>query len=353
MDFENELAEMDKNEYRKLKRAITRDKSRLKGLSEKEKTKLLAGWIDDIKEERKKKAEEPEEKEEGYPWQEVEIESEKGEKIEEIKSQIFADKKAVKEAEIMEDESEEKRSPWKWIIAAVILLLLIAGCVFGILFLLKESGNVKFEKISDVKAKEGEPINIELRTKNADSIDVYGLPEGASFRNTTFLWIPSFDQAGVYNIRAVAYNNQSNKTREFSITVINVNRAPNITYTSPADSIKAYANRNVPFTVTAEDKDNENLTYTWNFGLFDSYSGKSAINRTFTATGDKNVKVKVCDKKDCVSHEWKVKVVNYVQPKSTARSVILSQKLWIKQPESVTARISSQIMRYMIMRAKL
>jgi hypothetical protein len=329
MDFENELAEMDKNEYRKLKRAITRNKSIVKGLSEKEKIKLLTGWIDGIKEERKKKAEEPEEeKEESYPWQEVEIESEKGKKIEEIKSQIFSDKK-IREDEYGEiyEEEEKKGSPFKLIAGILLILLIAAACIAGTMFLLKDRGDVKFGNIKDLSIKENSTVSIEFKTKNADAIDVYGLPEGSKFINTTLTWTPTFEQAGTYKISATAYNNQSNKSQEFSIKVINVNRAPKILSASPAESVKVYTNKKTAFKVIAEDDDNENLTYLWQFSLFDRYSGESEINRTFTVPGSKKVKVKVCDKNDCIKYWWNIEAVEYIAPKKAApvKTYIISE----------------------------
>jgi flagellar basal body-associated protein FliL len=287
---------------------------------------LLIMWIEGKTSKKSKKKSRKEEKEDRYPWEEVEVEEGKGDKIREIKSQIFADKKSKKEDEKMK-KSKEKKSPLKWIIAAI-LLLLLAG-VFGAIWLCKD--NVQFHNINDVKIKEGEPLSIEFKTKNADRIDVYATPEGAGFSNTTFVWTPTFRQAGVYKIKAVAYNNQSNKTQEFKITVINVNRAPNITYSSPADSFTANTSKKVLFRVITMDRDNDNLTYTWYFGpwylgLFDRHVGGSQMNRTFTIPGEKKVKVRVCDKEDCVYHVWEVKVIEYI-PRiiSTPRTYVITE----------------------------
>jgi hypothetical protein len=323
MDFENELAELDGEEYRKLKGIIIKNKNELKGLKEKEKNGLLARWIKSIKEERERETEEPEK--EIYPWkgvEEAEIEEEKEEKINEIKSQIFTDKKSKEEGaeEYAGDVSKEiKKSPVKAIIGAVLLLLILAACIFGTMFLLKDNGDVRFQEIKDMKVKEGQQLSIEFDTKNADAINVYGLPEGSRFNNTTLEWMPTFKQDGIYKINAVAYNNQSNSSQDFRINVINVNRAPDIESASPAKYTTVYAGKKIQFKVSAKDEDNDLLAYTWYFGL-DRYTGNSRINRTFTVAGDKNIKVKVCDKEKCAVYGWKIKVLGYALKKAVAES---------------------------------
>ena len=57
----------------------------------------------------------------------------------------------------------------------------------------------------------------------------------------------------------------------------------------------AKVNEPVLMFVKAVDDDGDKLTYTWDFGLFDSYHGSQYHQRTFTTTGIKSVKVTVSD----------------------------------------------------------
>lgn len=246
-----------------------------------------------------------------------EIEEEKTEELEEpikeAKAEVIPEKEFKEELD--EEETKTFHIPFKWIIAALIVLLIVAACVFGTIFLLKDNGDVKFKNIKDQKIDENGLLEIEFKTKNADGIDVYNLPRGSMFKDTMLIWTPDYEQAGKYNISATAYNNQSNISQEFTITVKNINRAPEIISTAPLSTISVYTGRKIQFKVITEDGDEELLTYTWYFGL-DKYNGNSVMNRTFTVPGKKTIKVKVCDREDCVSYTWKAKVVNYVPRKS-------------------------------------
>ncbi|MBW2992288.1 PKD domain-containing protein [Candidatus Woesearchaeota archaeon] len=308
MNLENELAELDQKEYQKLKRIIVRNKDSFKGLGEKQKLNLLAGWIDDIKEERLKKEEEPEKL--------ISIVAEEETKAEPAEK--------TPEIEVVEDEyKEEKKSSWFKVIAAVfVLLLIIAACVIGTLYLLRDTGDVKFSNIKDKTIDENEELEIEFKTKNAETIDVYNMPEGSRFEDTTFVWTPNYEQAGIYNISAIAYNNQSNISQEFKITVRNVNRPPRITSANVVLSV--YTGQKVPFTVQAEDDDNDKLSYTWYFG-FEKYKGTDTMYRTFTTEGRKTVKVKVCDKEDCAANEWKLTAFSYAPEPIEKKTYVVSE----------------------------
>lgn len=205
-----------------------------------------------------------------------------------------------------------------------IILLIIAASVASTIFLLKDSGKLVFKEIDDQEVDEGELLEVEFKTKNADGIDVFNLPYGSSFEYSIFSWIPGFEQDGIYNISATAYNNESEKSQNFSIRVNDVNIQPKILSANPVRAISVYAGKKITFSVKAEDKDKEPLRYIWYFG-FEKYKGKSHMTRIFTVPGKKTVKVKVCDKEECVDHKWKVKVLEYVPKAIETKTYIITE----------------------------
>lgn len=244
---------------------------------------------------REKKEAEPEE-EDFYEIEEEE-EPKKAEKITEIE---------IEEPEIVKTHKINSRH----VIGVIVILLIIAASIASTIFLLRGSDKLVFKDIGNREIDEGKLLEIEFRTRNADSIDVSNLPYGSRFKDILFTWTPNFEQSGIYDIKAVAYNNESEKAQNFSITVNDVNRAPKILSTSPLTPLSIYAGKEITFSIEAEDEDKGRLSYTWYLG-FEKYKGKEHMTRVFTVPGKKTVKVKVSDGKDTVSYTWKVKVVSY------------------------------------------
>ena len=172
-----------------------------------------------------------------------------------------------------------------------------------------------FKKIKDLKLKEMETATIELEASDPDNdaltFSSDNLPN-AKIDGNIFTFTPSFDfvkgQAKKQiEIQFRASDGQSAAEQSATITVIDKNQPPKILDFSKDLSIKI----NEPLTlfVTAEDPDEDTLTYFWDFGLFDKHNATPFHKRTFTSRGKKDIKVTISDGKDQVVQEFLVDVV--------------------------------------------
>jgi len=89
------------------------------------------------------------------------------------------------------------------------------------------------------------------------ALTMAGTPTGAVFTDNAdgtagFAWTPTFDQAGVYPVSVVASDGELADTASFTITVINVNRAPEL---AAIGSQMVNEGEALEFTVTATDPD--------------------------------------------------------------------------------------------------
>jgi PKD repeat protein len=172
---------------------------------------------------------------------------------------------------------------------------------------------------------------------DGDELTIYAedLPPGASFKNQIFSWTPPFDtveerKVGFLNnlyakssflnrrlnkeykqfvVNFIASDKEFDVVHPITITIKNVNRAPEITEYSPAGEIITMVDEPVIFSVTADDADGDELTYQWDFGLWEkTVKGPDTIKRTFKMPGMKTIKMKVSDGTYSVEQEWTVKV---------------------------------------------
>lgn len=292
MNFESELAELDDREYRKLKRVIIRNKSEFRGLDEKGKLSLLAGWIDVIKEERSKKVEE-------LPVDE------------EVKEELKVQSEEVVEAPTTFSD-EPSRFNWKMIFGIALLVLLLIALVFASFNLLKPSGKVKFVAVKDYSIFENDSLSIDLVAKHANNFSVANLPAGAVFSVDRIVWVPNFSQSGSYLFTACAFNNISSDCTNISVKVKDKNIAPKLVSAYPKSRFMTFVGKSVIFFINASDFDKYKLSYSWSLG---GAFGKKVvdgnmINITFGSTGKKIVKVRVSDGEFSVVHSWIVEVVS-------------------------------------------
>ena len=177
---------------------------------------------------------------------------------------------------------------------------------------------------------EGENISIILDVidPDGDLVDITAgvLPNGASLVDNEFKWEVPFDITKKGEITAVLVtfvlsDGKSNVTVEFNIYVKNVNKAPEIVEFSPIESFGVNAGSTVTFEVKTQDFDGDDLTYIWDFGLFDKHESGSAHRRGFTVPGTKKIKVIVSDGETEVEHEWEVNVITKKIEKKVVKKV--------------------------------
>jgi len=193
----------------------------------------------------------------------------------------------------------------------------------------------------DLTVNEGQQFMFKVGASDPDkdnlTIRLENIPTGASFKDGIFLWTPGYDivknkidswwnnlidgnnyfnkkfkkEQEVVWLNFIASDGEIETAHPVKVTVKNVNRAPFTLDYLPAEEITAKVGLPIVFHVTAKDWDGDNLSYTWDFSGWreDPVYGTDTVERTFTATGDKTVKVTVSDGRDEVEKEWKVKVV--------------------------------------------
>ena len=121
------------------------------------------------------------------------------------------------------------------------------------------------------------------------SLHVENLPQGASFRNHTLVWTPSYDFAVSQNkkgssllsevtslnkgpvgqqeywISLIASDREFDVNHPLKLVVKDVNQKPEIKNFAPTGRVTLYSGQPFNFSVNAVDADGDKLTYTWSF----------------------------------------------------------------------------------------
>ena len=104
----------------------------------------------------------------------------------------------------------------------------------------------------------------------------------------------NYKSAGTYTIRAVADDGLENDTQTWTVTVNNINRAPQI---SSIPVLQATEDRAFSYTVSASDADRDTLVYSTNSSMFTIgvLSGKISFTPTNAQTGTHSIRLFVAD----------------------------------------------------------
>ena len=133
------------------------------------------------------------------------------------------------------------------------------------------------EPIGDKSINENNLLTFTVNATDADADTIMysaqSLPSGATFSSQTFTWMPSYDQAGMYQVTFTADDGQAQDYETITITVVNVNRAPMLT---TIGNKSAYADVLLTFTLDATDPDGDGITYS---------TGPLPSGATFTGQG--------------------------------------------------------------------
>ncbi len=173
-----------------------------------------------------------------------------------------------------------------------------------------------FGKINNIRAMEGDSIAVLLDAQDPDGDEItYSIdnpPEGSSLKGNVFLWVPGYNTANKketkeFNLVFAASDGKSQARQIAKIEVTGKNRAPKII--DATKSISARVNEPVLMSVKASDEDGDELSYTWNFGLLESYKATASHQRTFTSRGLKTARVIVSDGTDEAEQLISVNVV--------------------------------------------
>ena len=189
------------------------------------------------------------------------------------------------------------------------------------------------DMITQKKNNEGEELNFKITASDSDNdkLGYYIINGPGSINGDVFSWISGYDFVKKNNeqdlISKIKYFNKKNKNSKeteirlgvsdgnltdegsFKVVVYDVNRMPEIINFEPDNYIIAAKGGRIIFRVNATDLDEDELTYDWNFGIFNSLEAGDTVARTFTTKGMKTIKVKISDGVDEIEKVWKVRVI--------------------------------------------
>ena len=173
-----------------------------------------------------------------------------------------------------------------------------------------------FSKIETIKVSEGDNIAILLNAYDPDgdtiNYSIDNAPQNSSINGNVFLWTPPYTLANKKETRKldsvfVASDGKAETRQIVQVQISNKNRIPKII--NATKSVVAKVNEPVLLFVKATDEDDDDLDYTWEFGLFEKYKATSTHKRIFTTTGTKIIKVIVSDGTDEVEQIINVNVI--------------------------------------------
>jgi hypothetical protein len=171
------------------------------------------------------------------------------------------------------------------------------------------------KNIRNMKIKEGEELKIELSGTDSDndviSYSASDLPKGSKLKGNLFIWKPGFEVVDgtekEMEMEFIVSDGRDESRSKMKITVLDTNQAPEITDFS--DNLIAVRNKPIQFYVNATDLDSNELTYSWDFGVFSKFTDGNEHQRVFTSAGTKEVQVTVSDGVESVSKVWEIDVI--------------------------------------------
>lgn len=144
--------------------------------------------------------------------------------------------------------------------------------------------------------------------------------DGAFVSNSTnYTLVSNYTSAGIYNITVNVSIGNISTSRSWNLTVLNVNRPPEITNYSVPPNLTFKEGENFTFNISAIDLDNQNLTYYWYLDtiIVSTNNTNYTFQTNYTSAGAYNITVAVSDGELNTMHSWNITVEN-VNLKPTA-----------------------------------
>lgn len=194
----------------------------------------------------------------------------------------------------------------------------------------------------DVLENSTAKIVLNAADQDNDKLTIYivSAPDGAELIGNTLMWTPPFEFASkngksrsVTLVLGVS-DGIDYSTQNVTVTVFDKNRAPVINDFSTDTTFQV--NRPGLLWVDAEDKDGDQLTYTWEFGVLEKYKATPLMERVFLSTGMKKVKVIVSDGAAYTEQSWNVNSVGNEVVQSRAAPPAKLLNTTPKQPSNLT-----------------
>jgi len=140
------------------------------------------------------------------------------------------------------------------------------------------------ETIENQTAYEGERFILQVHASDPDN-DTITFSDNSTLFNinsTTGLisFTPSYDSAGDYLINITITDGEDFAWQTFKLIIINVNRPPTATISSPLDNAEFTTKDNILFDATSSfDPDNDNLTYSWESSIDGSIGNTASFSK--------------------------------------------------------------------------
>ena len=136
--------------------------------------------------------------------------------------------------------------------------------------------------IGGQQVAEGDALTLGLSASDADgdelTFSMAGYPAGSSLAGSTFIWTPTHEQAGTYEVTFTVTDGQGGQDSEaVTLTVSGTNRAPVLAEIGDRRVTEGEA---LTIELSAEDADGDGLT----FSVADNPAGSSLAGATFTWT---------------------------------------------------------------------
>ena len=121
------------------------------------------------------------------------------------------------------------------------------------------------QEIGDKSVNENSVLIFGVTATDADgdtiTYSIQNKPSGATFVNQTFTWTPGYNQAETYTVTFIASDGQAQDSETITITVNNVNRAPEL---NAIGDQSVNENSTLSFSVSASDADGDTISYSLN-----------------------------------------------------------------------------------------
>lgn len=181
------------------------------------------------------------------------------------------------------------------------------------LIVLEKNRPPKIENIKDLIAKEGDIIQIAPQATDYEGDDVsirISPPIGNDGE-----WKTDYNSAGVYNITVIADDGQNEAVDSFTLTVLEVNRPPQIKSYQPETDVEISETDKLTLQIVANDLDYEDITYEWYI------DGQKAANESriiyqpgYNDAGVHQIKGAVSDGNQISAIYWNIGVINLNRP---------------------------------------
>ena len=161
---------------------------------------------------------------------------------------------------------------------------------------------------------EGETLTFEVAASDEDNdsltITASNLPEGATFEEGTFSWVPGFDLGGtVAMVTFVVSDGLDEATTTIDIAVTDVNRSARLISIDPSRTLViGMSGEAITFTIDAEDPDGDPVAYAWTVnGAGDAEATGTFVLTVPTGAQDEVVSVTATSEDGSeVSHSWTI-----------------------------------------------